>query len=105
MKSLLPADIYGDIPLEFRTVEAPKEPKVEVQYYEAWIQHMENTANLTWNQKQRIIRAFQKKLEAARNAHECACCGIILRIPAPIGPECAKHPQKFPCNAFRRKQA
>jgi hypothetical protein len=96
---LLPEDVYGDIPPEFRTVKAPENPKVEVLYRLARIELINNSPTYTWAEKARLLRTQQKLLIAAKNAHECACCGIILRIPALVGSECSKHPQRFPATS------
>jgi hypothetical protein len=54
----------------------------------------------------KLLRVYKKKLDQAieelRNAHQCECCGLLLtKTAAPVGPECAKHPDKFPCNRHR----
>jgi hypothetical protein len=36
-----------------------------------------------------------------KHRHECEYCGITLHVSTQIGPECAKHPGRFPCNSHR----
>jgi len=93
----LPADIYGDIPEQFRTQAVPKDLTLEVEYWKAWIQHIKSTDRFTSREKQRFLFAFGKKLRAAENAHPCECCGRLLtKTEGPLGP-CCSQPGHPPC--------
>ena len=76
-----------------------------IKYDEFMIQHIRKCENFTIGQKLKLVHQLGLDLEKTDtklcNRHECECCGIILHVSNRIGPECAKHPDKFPCNAHR----
>lgn len=81
-----------DVPERFRGNE-PNELADRVAYLEFWAGRLKDPGV-----QKRLATTRQKLAEA----HECKCCGIILTAtPGDIGPECAHHPGRFPCNAHR----
>jgi len=97
----LPADIYGDIPEQFRTQQAPRDPALRVEYYNAWIQHIKTTPRFSETDKRSILKKFYIKrtqAEAAQgNGHRCECCGRLLtKTEGPLGP-CCSQPGHPPC--------
>jgi hypothetical protein len=94
-----------DVPEQFRG-QPPRDLQNRIEYYHYWIRRTEFRDDYSLEKKARLLRALKRKLqqteEATRNEHECACCGIKLRTPAAVGPECEKHRDKLPCNRFRR---
>ena len=57
-----------------------------------------------------LTRTLEKRLnetaEAHVNFHYCPCCGLptTKTPPGQVGPECAKHPEIFPCNKHRGRR-
>jgi hypothetical protein len=98
---------YEAIPMKWRS-HPPRDLQERIAYDEWMIEHVKAANRFSFEQKQRLIHALSKDLEKTeikqRNSHECACCGITLHISAEIGPECRKHPDKYPCNAHRKSQ-
>jgi rubrerythrin len=49
------------------------------------------------------IGILRKQIREAEQAHEnyhiCPCCGLPTTVtpPGQVGPECRKHPERFPC--------
>ncbi|MGA2460462.1 MAG: hypothetical protein ABSF82_03470 [Candidatus Bathyarchaeia archaeon] len=91
----------SSIPPEFK-----KEPvrtldidslKGRVSYFAWFAEH-----GYTLKMRSAYKRKLDEAQEALRLVHECACCGILLtETQDSVGPECAKHPARFPCNAHR----
>jgi len=58
----------------------------------------------------RLGRTLEKQLgetvQAHTNFHYCPCCGAptTKTPPGQVGPECAKHPEIFPCNKHRGRR-
>ena len=54
-------------------------------------------------QLDRLSRTLEKQLaetvQAHTNFHHCPCCGVptTKTPPGQVGPECAGHPERFPC--------
>ena len=97
-----------EIPENWRG-QPPRNLEERIKYDEFMIQHVRKCEHFTTNQKLKLVHQLGLDLEKIdtklRNQHECVCCGIILHISNQIGPECAKHPDRFPCNTQRgRKQ-
>jgi len=88
--------------------QPPRDLQARIEYLHFWITRTQLRSDYEPKVKARLLRALGAQLErteeALRNEHECACCGITLRIPAPVGPECSKHPDRFPCNVHRGGQ-
>jgi hypothetical protein len=82
-----------------------EELEEHIKYDEFMIQHVRNCKHFTISQKLKLVHQLGLDLEKTdtklSNRHECECCGITLHISDRIGPECAKHPDKFPCNTHR----
>jgi hypothetical protein len=85
--------------------QLPRDLQERIEYLHFWITRTQLRSDFEPKVKARLLRSLGVQLEktekASGNEHECACCGIILRVSASIGPECEKHPGKFPCNKFR----
>jgi len=107
-----------DVPERFRC-DTPRNLQERLAYFEFWLDRARKktpspaldtapySLTVWYNQQRRHIRALEKRLaetkEKLANLHECLCCGIVLTVSQEIGPECAKHRDKFPCNRHRRK--
>jgi hypothetical protein len=91
----------NSIPSEFKTEPART---LDMESLKQRLEHFAWFAEHGYTDKMR--NAYKRKLnqaqEALRLVHECTCCGILLTKTANyVGPECAKHPNEFPCNAHR----
>jgi len=100
------------------TIEACRQ---RVEYWEYHVQrvHLQRFGPYAFEYQQktqmdprlldRHLRAIQKNLDRAvaelQVAHDCACCGLLLtKTQDSVGPECIKHPDKFPCKRHRGKR-
>jgi hypothetical protein len=108
--------IFESAPMEMR--QRPPIPRTiedlqtRVSYFEFWVQKANEALALCETDDERRLwdrlkRANEKKLKAAQESltagHYCECCGLLLtKTSGPIGPECEKHPNEFPCKSKRR---
>jgi hypothetical protein len=99
-----------DVPERFRC-DTPRDLNERLAYFEFYIARWRRKMSAAMTHDDLVVytkhlRALEKRLaetkEKLANAHECACCGAILTVSDRIGPECQGHPDKFPCNKFRR---
>lgn len=104
-----------EVPEQF--LQAPRDLPGRVVFYEFWLERAKHEAVAGSDRAEREfwakvqtkhVRAMQRQLDGALEAlymaHECACCGILLtKTNDSVGPECAKHPNEFPCNHHRGK--
>jgi hypothetical protein len=95
---------FNEIPENWRG-QPPRDLEERIKYDEFMIRHVRKCEHFTTIQKLKLVHQLGVDLEKTdtklRNRHECECCGITLHISNQIGPECAKHPEKFPCNTHR----
>ena len=71
----------------------------------AWLSRVELCEDLSPETRARIHGLKEVVQRRLAGQHECKCCGILLVATAgPVGPECAKHPEDFPCNAHRGRR-
>jgi hypothetical protein len=97
---------FHEIPENWRG-QPPRDLEERIKYNEFMIQHVRKCEHFTTSQKLKLVHQLGLDLEKTdtklHNRHECECCGITLHVSDQIGPECAKHPDKFPCNTHRRE--
>jgi rubrerythrin len=119
----VPAKYLGAEP-RIRTLEGIRE---RVEYYEYWLTRTEKqrlskayadkvlrvadaTGQDRWALVDREMKALDQQakvlkkrlgetIQAQANFHYCPCCGLPTSAtpPGQVGPDCKRHPDKFPC--------
>jgi hypothetical protein len=112
--------IFESAPISMRTrppiARTVDDLRARVAYFQFWLQKADEGLEKAYSEGpeavrfwQRFKRANEKRVKAAQkflsSARSRDCCGLLLtRSEGNVGPECSKHPDKFPCKLKRRRR-
>ncbi len=98
-----------DVPEEFKGPE-PRGRGEKQRYLKFWVGYYERKladGSVDRDEYRRLLIGLKRRLDDVAkklaNLHDCECCGLPLTVSSKIGPECAKHPDKFPCRSHQRR--